>query len=296
MKELVMFRGLPASGKSTEARDQLKSLYSNKSAVIVNKDSLRTMLHDDTWSKGNEKITVAVRDAIIKTVLDKGLSVIVDDTNLAPVHEERLRHLAKEGCAEFKPMDLTHVPLETCLERDKKRQKWVGEAVIRKMYNDYLRPAVEPEPVNHKLPWCVIVDIDGTIAKSKDRGPFEWKKVGQDDPRLHVMDAVNGVSLHGNDTIVFLSGRDSVCRDETERWLAAAHGVYLEPTTGPFLYMRPEGDMRKDYVVKKELYEKYILGRYNVRAVFDDRPQVIRLWRDIGLGDRLFDVGTGEDF
>ena len=63
------------------------------------------------------------------------------------------------------------------------------------------------------------------------------------------------------------------------------------------LFMRPEGDMRRDSVVKRELYEQHIKGKYNVLAIFDDRPQVIReCWQELGFGDRIFNVGSGREF
>ena len=49
--------------------------------------------------------------------------------------------------------------------------------------------------------------------------------------------------------------------------------------------------------MKRELYEEHIKERYNVVAIFDDRPQVIReCWQAVGLGDRVFNVGDGREF
>ena len=61
---------------------------------------------------------------------------------------------------------------------------------------------------------------------------------------------------------------------ETERWLER-HGIIADG-----LFMRRAGDRRKDTVVKREIYERHIAGHYTVRVVFDDRDQVVRLWRD----------------
>ena len=47
---------------------------------------------------------------------------------------------------------------------------------------------------------------------------------------------------------------------------------------------RPLGDMRSDTVVKAELFDAYVRGRYNVVAVFDDRDQVADgCWRAMGI-------------
>jgi predicted kinase len=37
-----------------------------------------------------------MRDWIVKTTIQNGMNIIVDDTNFAPKHEQRLRELAKE--------------------------------------------------------------------------------------------------------------------------------------------------------------------------------------------------------
>lgn len=56
--------------------------------------------------------------------------------------------------------------------------------------------------------------------------------------------------------------------------------------------MRPEGDERKDSIVKQEIYEKYIKDRYNVRFVLDDRNQVVDMWREVGL--KVLQVAPGD--
>jgi len=38
--------------------------------------------------------------------------------------------------------------------------------------------------------------------------------------------------------------------------------------------MRPQGDMRKDSIVKRELFDAHICDQYNVLFVLDDRDQL----------------------
>jgi hypothetical protein len=76
---------------------------------------------------------------------------------------------------------------------------------------------------------------------------------------------------------IIMSGRDSICRNDTEQWLKE-NGIHFD-----HLYMRSEGDMRKDSIVKLELFENHIRGKFKVLAVFDDRPQVVREWNRLGL-------------
>ena len=288
MKTLFMTRGLPASGKSTAARSLLAS-YGPGHAHRVSKDDLRAMLDDGKWSRDNEKFVLSVRDHIVASTLDSGCHVIVDDTNLAPKHEARLRQLAKEHDAKFEVLDFSHVSVDVCIERDRKRPNYVGERVIKDMYEQFLMPKVDPPARDPNLPPCVIVDVDGTVALMNGRSPFEWDKVGTDTPRENVLRLVRS-GFHNWAEIIFMSGRDEGCRQVTKEWLDYNY------TDDYCLYMRPAGDMRKDAIVKRELYEKHIAGKFNVEAIFDDRPAVIRMWRELGFTDRIFDVGTGKEF
>jgi hypothetical protein len=57
--------------------------------------------------------------------------------------------------------------------------------------------------------------------------------------------------------------------------------------------MRRKGDKRQDTDVKSDIYNRY-LKQYDIVRVFDDRPSVIRMWREKGL--EVEDVGNGEEF
>src|ERR1700761_8240089 len=134
---LYMTKGLPASGKSYWARE-----YYNKhkgQVTLVDKDSLRLLLHNGHHSKANEREVLMARDAIIENSMLEGRNVICHDTNFEPKHEESLRALAEAYQYDFVIKDFTDVPLETCLERDAKRgEKSVGRKVILDMYYKYL--------------------------------------------------------------------------------------------------------------------------------------------------------------
>jgi predicted kinase len=135
-----MTRGLPASGKSTWAREK-QAEFPLGDIKRVNKDDLRAMLDAGKWSPENEAFVVYVRDCIVVAALKKGKSVIVDDTNLAPEHEVRLRELAHKNGAAFELVDFTHASPEECIGRDRTRADSVGEEVIRGMWDQFLSPA-----------------------------------------------------------------------------------------------------------------------------------------------------------
>lgn len=127
-----------------------------------------------------------------------------------------------------------------------------------------------------------IFDIDGTLAIRGDRSPFNWSKVGLDtvnEPVRKVLDR-----LEVDFPIIILSGRDEVCREETEKWLKDNDIKYDK------LFMRPEGNNEKDSIIKKRIYDD-IKTRYNILGVFDDRNQVVEMWRSLGL--TCFQVAEG---
>jgi hypothetical protein len=60
------------------------------------------------------------------------------------------------------------------------------------------------------------------------------------------------------------------------------------------LLMRRDGDHRPDTVTKREHMAGLIEAGTKIEAVFEDRPSVCRVWRELGL--TVFQVGSGEDF
>lgn len=280
--KLIMTRGLPASGKSTWAREQVDK--SNGQIKRINKDDLRAMLDNGKWSKDREAKILKARNTLIRVFLKSGQDVIVDDTNFGP-HEEKLRNLAEQYGATFEVQEF-NTPVGECIERDAKRANAVGTRVIRDMWVRYV---CAPPPIyDPALPRCIISDIDGTLAHMVDRSPYDWKKVGGDKRDAAVIDVLLAYSTldAADPKIIIFSGRDGSCYNETMAWLQK-NGV---PTDE--LYMRTADDNRKDYVIKRELYEKHIKGKYNVKFILDDRQQVVDQWRELGL--KCFQVEAGD--
>lgn len=139
------------------------------------------------------------------------------------------------------------------------------------------------------LEYCLIVDIDGTLARMHDRGHFDWDKVGQDDIHHDIKQLVNQIDI-GNFGrrvhMILCSGCDEVCRPQTEAWLVK-HGVYYTE-----LHMRPEGNLEKDTILKERIYRDHIQGRYNVLYALDDRNQVVDMWCNLSL--RCLQVADGD--
>lgn len=277
--KVLMLKGLPGSGKSTWAKELVAG---DGNWVRVNKDEIRAMTGG--WSPKKEKFVLLIRDMIIQFALSEKKSIVIDDTNFHPKHEARLRQLADYAGAEFGIFPFL-TTLDECIARDLKRPNSVGEKVIRKMHEEYLRPISACEyQKNHLLPKAVICDLDGTLALHNGRNPYDASTCDQDLVNKPVAEAIWRYGKDGY-KILFTSGRDEMYREQTMKFLAKAGMPTYE------LFMRPMGDRRKDHVVKLELYQRYIHGIYNVEVVFDDRQRVVDMWRDIGL--TVFQVADG---
>jgi predicted kinase len=275
MSKLLMLKGLPASGKSTYAKELVDQGWKR-----VNKDDLRSMVDGGKWSKGNEKKIMEVQTSLIISFLSKGYNVVVDNTNFG--WEDRLKAIADMCGAEFE-VKYFDTSLTECIDRDAKRdEKSVGAEVIERMWTQYVKPPLQE--YNKDLPSCYIFDIDGTLAKMNGRSPYDYTKVDTD---IVNRDVAKLASILKNvASIIIVSGRNGDCIAETENWLDDNNIKYDD------IFMRLSGDKRKDCIVKKELYEEHIKGKYNVLGVFDDRNQVVELWRSLGLTCFQVDYGN----
>ncbi|WP_432986357.1 AAA family ATPase [Dactylosporangium sp. CA-233914] len=299
MTTLTITRGLPASGKTTWAKQQ-------RHLVRVNRDDLRHMLHggpvEDPQRRGRaEREVTAAHHAAVEGLLRAGSDVVCDDTNLRGRVVREFAELAARCGAHFTVRDFTDVPVEECVRRDALRTGTghVGEDVIRSMHQRYLAGRTLPLPLPvldtargapyeppPDAPRTVLVDIDGTVALFNGRSPYDMTRVGEDLPNAPVIAAVRAMHAAGHE-IVFCSGRSDDCREATQEWLARHVAVPYRA-----LFMRRTGDQRRDSVVKAEIFDTEIRSRYHVIGVFDDRQQVVRMWR--GLGLTVFQVAEGD--
>lgn len=270
--KVIMTKGLPASGKTTWAKEIINQ--NPNSYKRINKDELRAMLDDSRHSNDAEKFILKVRDALILMALEEGKHVIVDDTNLAPKHEERIRQLIK-GRAILEVKDFTDVDLNICIKRDLQRPASVGESVIRGMHRQFLQKH-NPYIEDISLPHAIIVDIDGTLALMNGRSPYDWLKVKEDKVNHTIMNIVDQYRTTDNSIILF-SGRDAVCETQTREWLTE-NNVWFDA-----LFMRPEGNTEKDAIIKQRMFDENIRGKYYIEYVLDDRQQVVDMWRSLGL-------------
>lgn len=280
--KVILCKGLPGAGKTRWAK-QLQASNPGQYKHI-SKDDLRLMLDDGKWSGSNEKMVLKARDLLILLALDNGKHVLVDDTNLNPIHEKHIRDLVKSRNVEVVIQDFTSVPIETCIANDLKRPNSVGEKVIRKMYRDFLNLPVRTILYNPDLPNAIICDLDGTLSLLNGRNPYDASTCDQD----LLNDAVYKVLIKfaSSHHILLVSGRKEEFRPQTLSFLTR-HDVPYDA-----LWMRPTGDNRNDTIIKEEIYDREIRDKYNVVFIMDDRDRLIQMWRSLGL--TVFQVADGQ--
>lgn len=132
----------------------------------------------------------------------------------------------------------------------------------------------------------IIVDIDGTLADCQHRRhhiektPKDWdsflspKNIAKDSVIKPIARLVTMLQEHHR--VIYVSGRKEAVRDCTVTWLRK-HGLWFYPFE---LFMRPTGDRRPDFEVKRDILHEVIYPlNYKPILVLDDRSSVVEMWR-----------------
>lgn len=175
--ELYLLSGLPASGKSTLAKEWVAEDPDGR--IRVNWDDLRLGMFGPNWvwNRHDEEQMKAQSRSIVTKAINAGLSVVVDNTNLSSRVRESWKQLGQGLGAEYVEQEVD-TDLEVCIHRDRARSVGrVGQAVIDSMalqYGfldwDYCHCA-ETGGIRHcnKHRPIAIFDLDGTLADCEKR-------------------------------------------------------------------------------------------------------------------------------
>lgn len=287
MQKVIILKWLPASGKTTWAKEYM---LSNDNVIRVNKDLARKQYYFKKFDKTKEEFVCDMRDIAIEEALSNWYDVIVDDTNFNAVHEETIKFIVKRMELELeKKIDVEEVFIntwpETCVRRNNnRREHCVPNYVIKQMYDVAIKKWYKFEEQEDwtryipdtKKPKAVIFDIDGTLAKMTTRSPYDYSKElltnELNEPVYRIYSMFSLAWYH----IILFTWRKSEWNEWTQEWLSK-NGISYHT-----FMSRADWDDRNDAIIKKEFFNK-VRDRYNIECVFDDRDRVVDMWRSIGL-------------
>ena len=289
MKEMIITRGYPASGKTTWANSWVAENPDNR--VNINRDDLRAVVGCvPIGDKHQEAMVTNMAQAMMDSAIAQGKDIVVSNTNLraADVKNALIQGIKAGYSVSVKDFI---VDIDELIARDANRDDSVGADVITMMknrfpYKNWVAEDVLIEQAKNKafgsdfeplvnddsLPPAVICDMDGTLAHMNGRSPYDFMSAGEDTLNKPVASTIKALHDAGN-TIIIFSGREDVCRSITEKWLND-NGIPWDA-----LYMRASGDKRKDDRVKYEMIVNNIIGKYHITCWMDDRNQVVDMVR-----------------
>lgn len=305
MTTITFTVGPPGAGKSrwTHAEVARRGLHD---VQRVNLDDFMTMISGRAYgelSANDLKLAKRMLVNAIRTIVESGRDVIVDNTHLST----RFPNLVRDELGdqhEYAIKDFTVVPLQDCIDQDAVRTRLnpaghVGEETVRGLWakgqslqkrmggpglprwsaelnrSDGIKP-YEPDRTK---PRAVIVDIDGTLALSTSRSPYDTSRYHADELEHRLAQLIDSLTTAREPyQIVVMTGREEGFRDVCVEWLhqhrVAWDELYMRPSDQPYV---------RDSIVKMELFDRHVRDRFNVIAAFDDRDRVVRLWRRLGL-------------
>lgn len=142
-KTIIICRGVPASGKSTWAMEWVAEKPDSRRRV--NRDDIRYAVYG-VYSDAsiNEQLVTAIENQQVENALVAGLDVVIDATNLNSKSVRRFISFAEKHdyAVEIKDFE---VSLKEAIYRDSRREKSVGEEVIKSFFVRYTNDGKLPE-------------------------------------------------------------------------------------------------------------------------------------------------------
>lgn len=317
---MVFARGIPASGKSTWSQKWVAQDPENRARV--NRDDIRYAMYGEyvltkPEVKNGKPTGRAIMDGekegrvsemeykLIDAYLKEGKSVVSDNTNVNTKRLKPYLAIAKKHGIRVAHKDFP-ITKEEAKRRNANRDRKVPGHVIDRMYSGLgpngefhqfpgsypTKPFVKPatrEP-------AAVFDMDGTLSDTRDITHFVHGKFRDFDsfhrhslftpPNKEVLAALRSAHEKGY-KIVITTARNEEFRGVTQAWLDKLNIPYDN------IFMRKDGDSRKDFVVKKEIFDNDINPNYDLVISYDDNPQAVEAWREKGV--RVVEVPGFED-
>jgi predicted kinase len=328
-RKMRILSGLPGCGKSTHARMLIENNgnpYGLYKWARINYDQLRWFdssghPKEYVFSKQAENKIKELAMQNAREYAARNYDLIIDNTNLNEHAKQPWIQLANELKMECEVYTF-YTPLDECLRRNDFRSGWARVP----------RPVIERMALwNGFIDWpdkeLVLVDMDGTLADLTHRREYVdgvcygciyqcYESVVKNSEEQEIICSQcqgTGKAKKNWDKFFGAASKDTLIKPTAE-WVKSLAGKYyvcivsgrpidkagqatidwLVKYDIPFdrIFMRNSGDRRPDDIVKKEILDK--LPKEKIAFVIDDRPRVIRMWRENGL--KCYDVGDGKEF
>lgn len=132
---LIICVGIPGSGKTTYAKEYINS---NSNTIHLSSDSIRAELYGNESTQGNPADVFSLMQKRAIEALNNGQNVIYDATNITRKDRQGIISV----CPKFAKIEahIIWAPIETCVERDLKRERTVGKEVIDRMLKRFQAP------------------------------------------------------------------------------------------------------------------------------------------------------------
>ncbi len=132
---VILSVGLPGSGKTT--------WFKRRGVAPLSSDLLRSLLFDDATEQRHQDLVFSSLRALLRARLMARMPQnYVDATNLSPKERRHWIRMARDFGYEAHAVYFD-VPLETCMERNRRRQRIVPEDVMHRMAAKLRPPTFE---------------------------------------------------------------------------------------------------------------------------------------------------------
>jgi len=140
----------------------------------------------------------------------------------------------------------------------------------------------------------IIFDVDGTLMDIEHRRHFvvqrpkdfdSFRAATKDDtPKNDIFAIAKALKAAGH-RIIISSGRNKSQMDITVEQINR-NGLEFDA-----IFMRSDQDWRQDFIVKEGMLKKMQDAGFDPTMAFDDRQQVVDMWRRHGLTVMQVDIG-----
>ena len=138
---ITLLVGIPGSGKTSLAEELIHNeevVFKKSTSIHISSDAIRKEIYGDEGCQNDPARVFSIMQERTLEALNNGCNVIYDATNIT--RKNRKEILDKLPPWVVKKCVICWAPIEVCIERDKARERTVGEAVIDRMLRRFEAP------------------------------------------------------------------------------------------------------------------------------------------------------------